>query len=58
MIMDLERLLREKPFEHLNPNEKALVLEEMSVQEYSLLRKAALKAENYFRKNIPPKPRP
>ena len=56
--MDLEKLLREKPFELLNQDERNLVLEEMTVQEYAGMRRAALQAEKYFRKNLPPKPRP
>ena len=57
-IMDLEKLLREKPFELLNQDERNLVLEEMTIQEYAGMRRAALQAEKYFRKNLPPKPRP
>ena len=58
MVMDLEKLLREKPFELLDKEEKKLVLAEMTADDYGLFRQIALETENYFIRKTPPVPRP
>ncbi|MEZ4826963.1 MAG: hypothetical protein R3C61_11890 [Bacteroidia bacterium] len=47
--MDIEKILREKPFSSLTEREREVVLAEMSAQEYESLRDTARAAERYFR---------
>jgi hypothetical protein len=46
--LDLERLMREQPFEALNLHQRAEVLTEMSADEYRRIRSVALLAEAYL----------
>lgn len=57
--MNLERLLRERPFEALSLHERAEVLTEMSAEEYRRVREVALLAEQYLGEEADlPRPRP
>ncbi|MDX2249204.1 MAG: hypothetical protein SF052_20620 [Bacteroidia bacterium] len=57
--MDIEKMMREKPFSTLSEKEREMILAEMTASEYESLRKTALAAEQYFRKEVKTlRPRP
>ncbi|MEZ4772754.1 MAG: hypothetical protein R3D00_06180 [Bacteroidia bacterium] len=57
--MDIEKMMREKPFSALTDKERELILAEMSAPEYEAIRKTALAAEHYFQKEAKTlRPRP
>lgn len=47
--MDIEKLLREKPFESLTEMERKAVLAEITAEEYHAMRKVSLGVEDYFK---------